>query len=277
MQGSSGPWVVSWYQESARLGVPGHAIMTGLYAAYPGATVFYFLENLVPNDTIAVTGDAGNLYTYRVESVETYPLDTFPYADVFTRESDAEVLTLFTGAGQFDFVADTYADVLVVRASRQPEPVSPGPERRPAMVDSPAGCPADPYSLPLPVSATFPAHDDPSDLVVTGPASAEIVETLNALLDEATACSLVARSTQVLADGTVRALVCPDGDLPLEALQFVHDENLEPVNERLATLCGFLRFVEEDGEWRAAYLPGGRSGAVDSTPEPDAVRATSHP
>jgi len=41
----SGTWVISWYDETSLMGVPGNAVMTGVSDAFvTGPSVFHFLE-----------------------------------------------------------------------------------------------------------------------------------------------------------------------------------------------------------------------------------------
>ncbi|MBA3336459.1 MAG: class F sortase [Chloroflexia bacterium] len=121
MQNPTGPWVVSWYQETARLGEPGNAVMAGHVDYWNvGPAVFYNLGDLVAGDEIQITGEDEEIYTYQVEWLETVQV-----ADLTTEriqeligQTEAESLTLITCGGEFDYENGEYLSRMVVRAVR---------------------------------------------------------------------------------------------------------------------------------------------------------------
>jgi hypothetical protein len=58
MQDPTGPWVVSWYKETGRLGVPGENAVMAAHVDYwdVGPAVFYNIRNLAKDDFVDVTG-----------------------------------------------------------------------------------------------------------------------------------------------------------------------------------------------------------------------------
>lgn len=255
-QSPSGPWVVSWYQETGRLGVPGNAVMTGAFETYViGASVFHVLDQLTPDDRIEIVGRDGNLYEYRVEWVETYPIESAPLGEIFTDETGDELLTIFTNDKPYIAETESYANVFVVRASRAAEAPTPAQDRSPAIYDAPDGCPMPPATLELPAATEsfLPTRTD-LDLPAAQAANDETVAELDAILAVASTCDIATRQTLALPDGSVLALVGPVGALPLDAVRSVVDEDFRPVDDTLAALCAFMYFVEEAGQWRVIQI-----------------------
>ncbi len=120
MQNPSGPWVVSWYKETGKLGEVGNAVMAGHLDYWDvGPAVFSNLGRLSEGDEIAVTGDDGATYTYRVVWSRLFETATAPIAEIVGPTAD-ESLTLITCGGPFDDERGEYIQRLVVRAVRVP-------------------------------------------------------------------------------------------------------------------------------------------------------------
>jgi sortase A len=118
MQDPTGPWVVSWYKETAELGELGNAVMAGHLDYWGvGPAVFADVSSLEPDDEIPVTGEDGYQYLYKVAWMKHYDADTAPIADIVGR-TDFESLTLITCGGEFDEVARVYLQRTVVRSHR---------------------------------------------------------------------------------------------------------------------------------------------------------------
>ena len=64
--GSDGPWVVSWYKETGRLGVEDENVVVAAHVDYwnVGPAVFYNIRNLKEGDIVDLTGEDNNLYRY---------------------------------------------------------------------------------------------------------------------------------------------------------------------------------------------------------------------
>ncbi len=120
MQDPSGPWVVSWYKETAKLGEDSNAVMAGHLDYWDvGPAVFYNVGSLQPNDKIKVTGEDGDIYTYAVDWVKNYDSENAPIEDI-VGPTDTESLTLITCGGPFDYQNGVYLQRTVVRSHRVP-------------------------------------------------------------------------------------------------------------------------------------------------------------
>lgn len=96
MQDPSGPWIVAWYSQTDRLGVPGNAVFAGHLDYYGvGPAVFWRLQELQPGDVIEITGNNGHLYRYRVEWVRSYDTEAAPVAEI-VGPTPGESVTLIT-------------------------------------------------------------------------------------------------------------------------------------------------------------------------------------
>lgn len=124
MLNPSGPFVVGWYQETAKPGGPGNAVMAGHVDYWNvGEAVFWELppprEVLTEGDPIVVVGSDGTEYTYAVEWQKLYNLDELTVETIngeIVGPTDAPSLTLITCGGDFDPVSGQYLSRYVVRA-----------------------------------------------------------------------------------------------------------------------------------------------------------------
>lgn len=115
----SGPWVVSWYQETAKAGdtkdyrnmvVSGHVDYWGV-----GPSVFQSVGELTEGSQILVTGENGDVFTYSVDTVEL--VDANPGQEKLQEivgPSDKATLTIITCGG--DFNGSEYLNRIIVRA-----------------------------------------------------------------------------------------------------------------------------------------------------------------
>lgn len=118
MQDPSGPWIVAWYSQTDRVGVPGNAVFAGHLDYYGvGPAVFWRLSELQPGDVIEITGNNGHLYRYRVEWVKAFDTATAPVAEI-VGPTTTESVTLITCGGTFDPAHGGYDQRVVVRAVR---------------------------------------------------------------------------------------------------------------------------------------------------------------
>jgi len=121
MENPTGPWIVSWYQQSADLGIVGNILLAGHVDYWGvGPSVFFNVRDLVEGDEIILTGDNGETYTYVVLWNETFLLDELisgGMADLVA-QTDDQVVTLFTCGGEFDYVNGEYLSRIVVRGER---------------------------------------------------------------------------------------------------------------------------------------------------------------
>lgn len=125
MQNPSGPFVVGWYQETAKPGGAGNSVMAGHVDYWNvGEAVFWELppprEVLVEGDPIVVIGADGSEYTYAVEWQKMYGLDDLTVETIngeIVGPTDSPSLTLITCGGDFDPVSGQYLSRYVVRAT----------------------------------------------------------------------------------------------------------------------------------------------------------------
>lgn len=117
MQDPTGPWVVSWYKETGRLGVPEDNVVVAAHVDYwdVGPAVFYNVRNLAEGDTVDMTGEDGNVYRYRVQWVELYEADNAPIQDIVGSTGETS-LTMITCGGTFDYQTGHYLSRTVVRS-----------------------------------------------------------------------------------------------------------------------------------------------------------------
>lgn len=116
----SGPWVVSWYEQTGRLGAQDNAVMAGHLDFWDvGPAVFYNLANLQEGDEIRVTGDGGDVFTYQVVWGRLYQLEELNSAAIaeIVGSTQQASLTLITCGGEFDEATGQYLSRYVVRAT----------------------------------------------------------------------------------------------------------------------------------------------------------------
>ena len=115
----SGPFVVGWYPESARLAEPNNVVMAGHLDYWGvGRAIFYHLGALDDGDAMTILGDDDVAYPYQVEWVRRIrTIDSGPEViREVVSETTAERLTLITCGGDFDRELGEYEERTVVRA-----------------------------------------------------------------------------------------------------------------------------------------------------------------
>jgi sortase (surface protein transpeptidase) len=130
MENPTGPWVVSWYQQTAELGEIGNVVLAGHVDYWNvGPSVFYNVRSLAEGDEITLTGEDGATFTYAVQTNDTYGVQDLiggKLAEVVS-PTESAVLTMLTCGGEFDYVNGEYLSRTVVRAALKPaspEPAS---------------------------------------------------------------------------------------------------------------------------------------------------------
>jgi LPXTG-site transpeptidase (sortase) family protein len=121
MQDPRGPFVVSWYQETARPGETdkGNVVMAGHVDYYTvGEAIFWTLKDIGEGDELVVTGADGSTFTYEFEWIESYPVAELTPETIqeIVGPTEEQVLTLITCGGTFDPVSGEYLERTVVRA-----------------------------------------------------------------------------------------------------------------------------------------------------------------
>src|SRR5690606_35992064 len=120
MLNPSGPWIVSWYEQTAALGEIGNVVMAGHVDYWNvGPSVFFNLRNLAEGDQIEVIGENQTPFLYTVEWNETFDLEELTSGRITELVGPTEdpVLTLITCGGEFDYASGEYLSRTVVRAS----------------------------------------------------------------------------------------------------------------------------------------------------------------
>ena len=121
MHDPSGPFIVSWYKTTGKLGESNNVVMAGHLDWYgvPQA-VFFHVGELKKGDAIQVTGKDGVVYDYSVDWVKDFIVADLDQKTIesIVGESQTEELTLITCGGAWDAAKQEYVQRLVVRASR---------------------------------------------------------------------------------------------------------------------------------------------------------------
>ncbi len=120
MQNPTGPWIVSWYEQTSELGVVGNVVMAGHVDYWNvGPSVFFNLGDLVEGDPIEVLGENQTTFGYTVEWNEVFDLEELTSGKITELVGPTEdpVLTLITCGGEFDYASGEYLSRRVVRAS----------------------------------------------------------------------------------------------------------------------------------------------------------------
>lgn len=117
----SGPWVVSWYEQTAMVGTTGNAVMSGHVDYWEvGPAVFRNVANLQPGAEIRVVGQDGATYVYALEYIERVYIADLTAEEVnsprLVGNTDYAALTLITCGGEFDREAGEYLSRDIIRA-----------------------------------------------------------------------------------------------------------------------------------------------------------------
>jgi len=109
------PNVAGWYVRGSVPGEPGPTVIAGHVDSKSGPAVFYRLDQLNAGDRVEVTRSDGQVFTYRVATVERHAKNDFPTARVYGPTPGPE-LRLITCGGDFDRRVGHYRDNIVVTA-----------------------------------------------------------------------------------------------------------------------------------------------------------------
>jgi hypothetical protein len=115
LQAPPDPAVAGWYVHGATPGEPGPTVLAGHVDSRTGPAVFHRLDALAPGDRVEVTRSDGQVFAYRVATVEQHPKSAFPTARVYGPTPGPE-LHLITCGGDFDRSSRHYRDNVVVTA-----------------------------------------------------------------------------------------------------------------------------------------------------------------
>ncbi len=122
MQDPSGPFVVSWYKETGRLGETNNMVMAGHLDYWDvGEAVFYNVWQVQPGEIIQVLGKDDQIYEFEVDWVRNFTVDDLT-PEVIQQEivgpTSVETITLITCGGPFDYQAGEYEERIVIRGTR---------------------------------------------------------------------------------------------------------------------------------------------------------------
>jgi len=125
MQNPTGPFVVSWYEETGAAGAIGNIVLAGHVDYWSvGPAIFYDIywgEQLAEGDLMTVIAEDGEQYTYEVQFQQLYNLlDLTPeiITDLIFPGDKDELLTLITCGGDFDAATGEYNSRVIVRGER---------------------------------------------------------------------------------------------------------------------------------------------------------------
>lgn len=109
------PERVGWYSPGVAPGQPGPLVMLGHVNGGGRDGVFARLHELKTGDQITVPTATGS-HIYLVDRVQTVDKDAFPTSEVYGNTPGPE-LRLITCGGQWDPVAESYEDQIIVYAT----------------------------------------------------------------------------------------------------------------------------------------------------------------
>lgn len=115
LQTPADPDVAGWFVRGAAPGEPGPAVIAGHVDSRSGPAIFYRLDELTAGDRVEVARSDGQVFAYRVVTVESHPKNAFPTARVYGPTPSPE-LRLITCGGDFDRRSRHYLDNVVVTA-----------------------------------------------------------------------------------------------------------------------------------------------------------------
>lgn len=106
-----------WYKYSPTPGSVGPAVILGhVDSGAWGASVFFKLGDLRPDDRVMVTRRDGLVAVFEITGVRRYPKDHFPTQLVYGNTKNP-ALRLITCGGSFDYSTGHYVDNIIVFAS----------------------------------------------------------------------------------------------------------------------------------------------------------------
>ena len=115
LQPPTDPDVAGWFVRGAAPGERGPAVIAGHVDSRSGPAVFYRLDELAAGDRVEVARSDGQVFGYRVVTVESHPKNAFPTTRVYGPSPGPE-LRLITCGGDFDRRSRHYLDNVVVTA-----------------------------------------------------------------------------------------------------------------------------------------------------------------
>jgi sortase (surface protein transpeptidase) len=111
-----GPTLTGWYDQGPTPGERGPAVIDGHVDYIRDIAVFWRLRELVPGDIITVSRADGEVVTFKVDSLQHFPQDSFPTQAVYGPLNYAG-LRLITCGGTFNTATHHYSDNIVAFAT----------------------------------------------------------------------------------------------------------------------------------------------------------------
>lgn len=109
------PMSAGWFEGGGRPGGRGPTVIAGHVDSVTGPAIFYRLREIRVGDTIEIDTADGAASTYRVQTVDRYPQDSFPTLAVFGA-TRSDTLRLITCTGDYLRDQGGYQENLVVTA-----------------------------------------------------------------------------------------------------------------------------------------------------------------
>jgi sortase (surface protein transpeptidase) len=111
------PGTVGWYDEGARPGATGPALLVGHVDTKEKRAVFYGLSAVRPGEKVRVTGADGTVAEFTIDDVQVVQREHFDAEKVYgARKRGRAELRLITCGGTYDRDAGTYSANVVVSA-----------------------------------------------------------------------------------------------------------------------------------------------------------------
>lgn len=110
---------VGWFDGSAKPDTGGVSLIVGHVSGISAPGVFRSIHTLSAGDKVELELGNGDVLTYRVDAVESFPADKVDMSKVLTyNPDDTEGLNLVTCFGSFDAARQQYRERLVVYTTR---------------------------------------------------------------------------------------------------------------------------------------------------------------
>ncbi|MTH51851.1 sortase [Bacillus mangrovi] len=103
----------AWFENGAKPGDAGNAVIAGHVDSKTGPSVFYRLKELQKGDEILIKSSSGETLTFTVEKAAAYPYEEAPLHEIFGADRETR-LNLITCTGEFDRSKKTHLERLVI-------------------------------------------------------------------------------------------------------------------------------------------------------------------
>jgi len=185
MANPSGPWVVAWYDQTARAGAIGNCVGSGHVDYWEvGPSVFHEVASLQQGAQIDVVGKDGATYVYEVENIQRVEIATLSVEQLNSPElvgrTDYAALTLITCGGNFNGQEYTQRDIIRGRLASVQGVDATVPEAEAAGEEPAADVPADTAGGALAEGGQATISGDSVNMRSDATTDAEVVTVLSA-------------------------------------------------------------------------------------------------